>query len=216
MTLATRLIATLPDHRPNLFNPWRSACEFDLPNVDSTPGGRLQRLQRHLDCDARLILIGEACGYQGCRYSGIPFTSERLLLEGSIPRVSPPDNRLSMRPKPFSEPSATIVWKTLYRLGLAEHTVLWNALPLHPHRPGEPWSNRTPTDDELVLGREALALILAHYRQASVIAVGRKAELALSGLGLPFHAAVRHPANGGAKAFAEGVALACSRKTAEF
>ena len=211
MSLASRLVATLPENPPNLFNPWVTPCEYDHPSAGGGPDGRLERLERHLECDAKVILVGEACGYQGCRYSGIAFTSERLLMEGAIPRIAPPDDRLSVRPKPFSEPSATIVWKTLYKLGLAEGTVLWNALPLHPHRPGEPWSNRTPADGELVLGRDALVLLLEHFRGALVIAVGRKAELALTNIGLPFDAAVRHPANGGATAFAAGVSEAHAR-----
>ena len=33
------------------------------------------------------LLIGEASGYQGCRISGIPFTSERLIMEGVVPRL---------------------------------------------------------------------------------------------------------------------------------
>jgi hypothetical protein len=32
-----------------------------------------------------------------------------------------------MRGNPFSEPSATIVWSALYRLQIAEETLLWNA-----------------------------------------------------------------------------------------
>ena len=207
MSFAQQLSGTLPADMPGLFHPWRSAFPHE-----TGPGaqGRLGRLRRHLECDARLVLVGEACGYQGCRYSGIHFTSERLLLEGTIPRMERPESRLSKRNLPFSEPSATIVWKTLFRLGLAEQAVLWNALPLHPHRPDSPWSNRTPTDRELALGAEALELVIRQYPKATVVAVGRKAELALRRLGLGFGAAVRHPANGGATAFAAGLKEVCS------
>jgi hypothetical protein len=208
MILVEKLLASLPDNSPGLFHPWHDRCEFDLDGPDCGPAGRLARLKRHLDCDSKLLLIGEACGYQGCRYSGIAFTSERLLLEGVIPRVAPPKSRLSSRKKPFSEPSATIVWKTLHRLGVAEKTVLWNALPLHPYRPGFPWSNRTPKDAELALGAEALRVLIGAFPGAMVVAVGRKAELALRALAIGFQAAVRHPANGGATAFAEGLSRA--------
>lgn len=205
MSLAEELIATLPPVGNGLFHPWRDGCRFDGVGVDCGPDGRLERLKRHMDCEPKVVLVGEACGYQGCRYSGIAFTSERLLLEGAIPRIAPPGARLSTRPRPFSEPSATIVWKTLYRLGLADTTILWNALPLHPFRPDTPWSNRTPTDAEMTAGAEALRLLAQAYPDAALVAVGRKAEAALSALGFPFLGAIRHPANGGATAFAQGL-----------
>jgi hypothetical protein len=132
MELANWLIETLPSNRPDLFNPWRNRCSFDTPT--NGPEARLVRLAAHLDCDARWILVGEAPGYQGCRYTGVAFTSERLLLEGQVPRQSVPEGRLLIRDRPFSEPSATLVYRALYQSGIAETAVLWNALQLHPHR----------------------------------------------------------------------------------
>lgn len=208
--LAEKLIETLPAGRNGLFNPWRDACPFDTES--NGPEARIERLAEHLNCDPRLILVGEAPGYQGCRYSGIAFTSERLLMEGAIPRISPIAHRLSVRKLPFSEPSATIVWKTLYRLGVANETLLWNAVQLHPFKDGEPWSNRTPTDAELAHGIGALKLLVDAFPKAKIIAVGQKAAGVLGTLGVSFDAAVRHPANGGATAFSEGLAEAVGVK----
>jgi uracil-DNA glycosylase len=184
---------------PNVFNPW---AERD-PGTDRRghgPEARLARLRAHFDCDPALLLLGEAAGYQGCHVSGIPFTSERLLLAGAIPRVAVPAGRLSTRPRPWSEPSATIVWGALHELGLAERTVLWNAFPWHPHRPGNRQSNRTPTALEVEQGRPALTALLAAFPDVHVVAVGRKAEVALRGIGR-VEAAIRHPAMGGARRF---------------
>lgn len=142
-------------------------------------------------------------GYQGGRYSGIAFTSERLLTNGEIPRVPALPGRLSVRNRPFSEPSATIVWEMLYDLEIVERTILWNALPLHPYNIGDPWSNRTPTAGELTYGAEALRRLVAEFPAAQVIAVGKMAEYQLSAFGINPLAAVRHPANGGATAFRE-------------
>lgn len=207
--LAEELVSTLPIGEQGLFNPWREGCQFDTEN--NTQAAKLERLARHLDCDARLILVGEAPGYQGCRYSGIAFTSERLLIEGVIPRVLQIGHRLSTRERPFSEPSATIVWKTLFRLGLAEKTILWNAVQLHPFKPDTPWSNRTPTDSELAHGVQALRLLREAYPDAKIIAVGQKAAGVLQMQGIAFEATVRHPANGGATLFAKGVTEAANR-----
>lgn len=209
MTAVDELLALMDREAPGpgLYNPWRQRDERDL-----SPGAaaqRVERLRQHWAITPRLILVGEAAGYQGCRYSGIPFTSERLLCVGAIPRI-PPTPRFTLRPRPFSEPSATIVWGTLERLGLAHHTVLWNALPWHPMRSDNPLSNRSPTPAELALGRTCLAWIREHYPHTPLVAVGQKAAAALEGLGVEVPA-VRHPANGGATRFAQGLAELAAR-----
>lgn len=202
-TLAARLVDTLPSGVTGLFNPWRDTCPDDFEW--NGPSDKLARLAAHLDCDPVFILCGEAPGHLGCRHSGIAFTSERLLLAGSIPRMPRIDQRLTSRKRPFSEPSATIVWTTLYRLGIAERTVLWNALQMHPHEPGNRRSNRTPTPAEISLGAPALKLLIAAFPAAKIVAVGKKSEGLLASMEIESAAIVRHPANGGATKFAEGM-----------
>jgi len=128
-----------------------------------------------------------------------------LLGEGAIPRIPALTGRLSTRRLPFSEPSATIVWKTLFRLGIADRTLLWNAMQLHPYRPDNLWSNRTPTPDEIMLGKPALQILIETFPAARIIAVGKKSEGLLRDMGIPIAGSVRHPANGGATAFAAGL-----------
>lgn len=169
------------------------------------PEAKLERLAAHLDCRPEWLLCGEAPGYQGCRHTGVAFTSERLLLEGAIPRVAAPGRRLTTRERPFSEPSATIVWKALYACGIAETTILWNALQLHPHSPKETHSNRTPSNEEIALGQPALAILVKAFPDARVVAVGRKAEKSLDRMGIAISGSLRHPANGGAPEFACGL-----------
>jgi len=185
---------------PDVFNPW-----FDLDSLDIQdygPQARRDRLRRHFNCLPRYLLVGEAPGYQGCHFSGVPFTNERLLLDGRVPRVEVA-TRFTRRDKPWSEPSATVVWGTLHDLGIAETTVMWNAFPWHPHKPGDPMSNRTPTRDELLAGGEILRQVVQLFDGATVVAVGRKAEALLSTTitGRLGFAAVRHPSMGGANAF---------------
>ncbi len=55
----------------------------------------------------------------------------------------------------WSEPSARIVWKALYEFGIAERTVLWNTFAFHQHKPGEPYTNRTPRSDEVEANERA-------------------------------------------------------------
>ena len=203
LSLAKCLVETLPSGVDGLFNPWRDGCPHDA--AGNGPAEKLNRLALHLDCQPEFILAGEAPGYQGCRYSGIAFTSERLLGEGAIPRIPALTGRLSTRRLPFSEPSATIVWKTLFRLGIAERTILWNAMQLHPYRAGNLWSNRTPTPDEIKLGEPALRILIETFPAARIVAVGKKSEELLRDMGIPIAGSVRHPANGGATKFAAGL-----------
>jgi len=187
-----------------IFNPWSQLSEMDL-----NPDGyllRQERLYQHWSAEnPQLVLIGEAAGYQGCRFSGIPFTSERLILEGKIPRISGHlAERISSRKRPWSEPSATIVWKTLDELGIAKSAVFFNAVPWHPEGERGPLSNRTPKTPEKKEGEPYLKCFLAVFPNVPVAALGNIASAALSALGIA-HRQVRHPAYGGAMKFREGL-----------
>jgi len=188
---------------PGVFNPWR---DHD-PGTDAladAAAARLLRLRAHLDAKPVWLLLGEAAGYQGAHVSGIPFTSERLLLAGEIPRVDVGGRRLSTRPRPWSEPSATTVWDTLHRLGRQDSTLLWNAYPWHPHRPGEPQSNRTPTPAERRAGLPVLEALLEAFPDVRCFAVGRNAEASLAEVGCQA-TPLRHPSMGGATQFRLGL-----------
>lgn len=193
---------------PNVFNPWSDFDEMDL--YLSASERRTERLRAHFDCKPRYLLIGEAPGYQGCRYSGVPFTSERLIVEGMVPRIT--SGRFTTRPKPWSEPSATIVWGALHELGIADRTVLWNAFAWHPHKPGEPLSNRRPTDREFRASLEVSRMVRDMFPDARIVAVGKCSHYLLSSLFVR-HVEVRHPANGGAKLFRQQLADIVRRDT---
>jgi uracil-DNA glycosylase family 4 len=141
-----------------------------------------RRLAAYLEAraDAPFILVGEAPGYRGARISGLPFTSERQLT-GAGP----------------AEATATVVHRVLAALGLEEQVLLWNVVPTHP---GTSRSNRRPTRAEVEAG---LPFVRRLARGRLVVPAGRIAEGAL---GAP---ALRHPAHGGAAAFAEGLARIC-------
>lgn len=190
---------------PDVFNPWRDR-DAGTDALDDAAEARVQRLHKFLATQPRWLLLGEASGYQGAHVSGIPFTSERLLLAGMIPRVHV-DSRLSIRARPWSEPSATTVWGALHTLGRAENTLLWNAYPWHPHRPGVRQSNRTPTPAERRAGLPVLQALLASFPQVRCFAVGRNAEASLAEIGVTA-TPLRHPSMGGATAFRDGLRAA--------
>src|SRR6187402_973374 len=86
--------------------------------------------------------------------------SEFLICSGRIPRVTFAGLRLTDRPTPLKEPTATIVWQALHGHGLAERTLLWNTVPWHPSRE-DPFSNRGPTAQEIAVGDHGLDAYLA-------------------------------------------------------
>ena len=210
-----------------MFNPW---WEVDEQN-DIGPGApaiRQNQLRAYLEKrlrKAQLALIGEAVGYRGGHFTGIPMTSERLLLGRSnkIPmksndffseinprRTSKPEKC----PDGFSEPTATIVWGALLRLGLKpEQFVLWNAFPWHSFdsRRGM-LSNRMPNKSERAAGLPVLKAFLDLFPCDEIVALGNVAASQLEQLNTePYR--VRHPASGGAKLFRQQIATIANKLT---
>lgn len=209
-----RFITALADFsRPRVFNPW---ADFDRANDvgAEAPAIRRDHLRRYLAervDRARLLLIAEAAGYQGAKFSGIAMTSERQLaaspstgsdfFEGAKRRTS----RETVRPAGFTEPTATIVWGKMLEAGLqGRDWVNWNTFAWHPQG-ATALANRTPTPQELTAGLPTLRIFLSLFPEVPIVAVGDKARGALEELGVPVVAAVRHPANGGATKFREGI-----------
>jgi len=206
-----------------VFNPW---WQVDEENDIARQAPRIRREQlRVYLCDrlgkSRLAIIGEALGYRGGHFSGIPMTSERLLL-GRKTGIAPEHILLEITPqrtsKPqkcpdgFSEPTATIVWSTLLRLKLSpEEFVLWNAFPWHSFNPHRGMlSNRTPTNSEQSAGIPVLKAFLDLFPCHEVVALGRIAAAQLKDLDVSARY-VRHPASGGAKLFCHQVAKIMAR-----
>lgn len=171
---------------------------------------RRANLRRYLEQMAgrrtRVLLVGEAAGHRGCRLTGLPFTSEAILLRG-VPAhdLFGRDNGYACteeREGVTGEQTATIVWDLLQEL--RPLPLLWNALPFHPFRPGRPWSNRTPRVRELALGRPFFHFMLEQFPVETVVAVGNKAADALSRWDVPAHK-IRHPSHGGKGQFRDGV-----------
>lgn len=158
-----------------------------------------------MNVSAKLLLLGEAPGHLGCRASGVPFTSERILLETGVPRIGIERERITTAARSLSEPSATIVWGALRDAGVEADTVLWNSVPWHPMAQRKPRSNRTPTDAERVAGLEILEMFLQIFPGAAICAVGKIAERSLLEIGVTPAATLRHPANGGATLFRAGL-----------
>jgi hypothetical protein len=202
-----------------VFNPW---WDVDKQNdvVRNAPAIRRTQLATYLRKrlgKAKVAVIGEALGYRGGHFSGIPMTSERMLLGKKREDGIEPEHVFSgMKPrrtsKPekcwdgFSEPTATIIWGTLLRLGLnPEQFVLWNAFPWHSFdsRRGI-LSNRMPNRNERSAGLALLKAFLDLFPCGTIVALGSVAAAQLRELDIEMHR-VRHPASGGAKLFRQQI-----------
>ena len=207
MTLTAAVEAHLfrYESTPDLFNPYRDR-DPDL-DVESAPAIRKENLLRFLadhKSGASLLLVAEAPGPWGCRFSGVPITSEEQLVNPNFPASG---RQSSSRNKPYSEYSANIFWRVLELY--YESIFVWNTVPLHPHRPGEPLTIRTPRQSEINPFLPLLEAVVRDMDPNLILAVGRKAENALERIGLdPRY--VRHPSQGGALRFADGVQKAIS------
>ena len=199
-----RLLEALRSARafPNLFNQYR-----DVTENDHTSGAvrRLATARVYLSYFLKhapaIVVIGEAAGYRGNRFTGIPFTSEyhcgihpflrELKLQAS-----------SSRETPWREASASIVWETFD--AMKRRPMLWSSVPFHPHKPGEPLTNRAPLRPEIEQGAELFRLFRPLFPKARLAATGRVAQTMLEGMGEKY-TPLRHPSHGGKNDFQKGL-----------
>ncbi len=181
---------------------------YDIANNEI----RRQNLRLYLGHISRLkpntMLVMEAPGYRGCRLTGVPVTSRKILLEGA-PEFDIFGSDAGYRDVDeagfediYGEQTATIVWNTLAELNVLPF--IWNTFPFHPCKLGIPRSNRKPrrseTEKSGVFLREAMEIM----RIQRVIAVGNVAFETLEKIGIHCDK-VRHPAQGGKKEFVAGL-----------
>ena len=176
----------------NVFNQWQqSDPDYDCENAAAI---RRSNLCAYLLARPRpqYLFIGEAPSWRGTRFSGIPMTSERILL-GGLPAQSACDvipgatgRRTSRADAEFrgcnvtgglAEKSATRMWKAAFVQGLAATDfVLWNAMPWHPHNEDSRRSNRVSRNfnvKEEEAGRRILTKLLQElYPSVRRVALG--------------------------------------------
>ena len=180
----------------NIYSPNTLASENTVNNLKLY-------LNEMLSKNPKYLIVGEAPGYNGCRWSGIPFTSEAILINNPFFNKNYKVRDIT---KPQKESSATIVWKCLDELKI--YPLMWNAFPFHPYCNNKTNSNRTPNSQELEFGSEILKDLISIFRidNENIFAIGKKAERILSSYD-SFDSVkyIRHPSNGGKNDFIEGM-----------
>ena len=187
---------------PNVYNQYSYQCKENEARRDNL----LLYLKNMYKLKPSVMLIGEAPGYRGCRLTGVPFTSEHLIIHGMDGLKLFGEHagyRLAARKdKLLKEATATIIWETMIKNDLIP--LAWNAFPFHPHKDGDGQSNRTPLKSELIIGESSLLAMVDMFGIKRVVAVGNKADETLKKLHIPCYK-VRHPAQGGKNDFVQGI-----------
>ena len=189
---------------PDCFNPYRDLDGLhDRPNAPALRSNNLLTyLRAMLQLNPSELWVAESGSHTGTRRSGLPLIptteigvlNERFATTGfAFPTQT--NDRAGM--------TAASVWQAA--LKRPKLPLFWNAIMAHPHCVGQPYRNRSVRRAELAAYQPVLDSLLRLFNPTTVIAIGRVAERTFLNLDVNCRY-VRHPAQGGARAFREGVA----------
>ncbi len=184
------------------FNPYVDRCPvYDLADAPKRRSRILRSvLEAALERPVDALWIGRDFGYRGGRRTGLAFTDDDRLPEHG--RRWGLAVQCPTRGGMAGERSARAIWNVLSHVDAP--VFLWNVFPLHPHEPGDPFSNRKHNARERAAGEEILALLVRMLAPSTIVAVGRDAALSANRLfGRYDPLAVRHPSHGGQKIFTD-------------
>ncbi len=150
-----------------------------------------------------ILLIGESPGYDGCRWTGIPFTSGFVVRNSNHKMFREIGDRVVLK-KVVKEKTGTIMWEFLGQDKPVP--ILWNSFPFHPHDIGNPESNRQPSTSEVLEGLEYLTMVYDVFNPKTLGSLGRVGERLLR-KNFPNEEVVyiRHPSRGGKNEFIIGM-----------
>jgi hypothetical protein len=186
-----------------VFNPYADSCDWH----DRTNAAAIRRRNLKTVLGAAVvsgvdsIWIARDLGYRGGRRTGLALTDDVHLAAHAALFGAPLLPRATKGP-PIRERTAAVIWTVIKKL--QRPIFLWNVFPLHPHAPDDPMSNRCHTREEREACKPLLTWLLEALRPKSVVAIGRDAHVALSGLGIAA-SPVRHPSYGGQAEFLSGI-----------
>jgi hypothetical protein len=151
----------------------------------------------------RVLLVGEAPGYKGCKITGIPFTSGKVFERFHHPLLKEIGSQLKLA-KIEAESTATIVWEYLTK---KKNTPLfWNSFPFHPHPKGNEHKNRAPTSHEIKEGMIHLQRLHSIFKPEVIAGIGEKgvecAKRVCPNQNILY---IRHPSFGGKSEFIDGM-----------
>lgn len=151
----------------------------------------------------RILLVGEAPGYRGCKITGIPFTSGAVFKRFDHPLLNEIGSQLNLSTVE-SENTATIIWDYLSRNSCTP--LFWNSFPFHPHLDGNENANRAPTANEIDIGVGFLNKLVSIYQPEVIAGIGHNGVNSVK-KAFPEREVVyiRHPSFGGKADFIKGM-----------
>ena len=184
----------------NSFNPYSNRCV--VHDLEDAPQLRLQTLLSVLEAatkqDIDSIWIGRDLGYRGGRRTGLALTDDVHIHEYAarweIVIKRPTKGGV------VAERTAAVIWSVLSQIKVP--VFLWNVFPLHPHEPGNPFSNRSHNSLEHETGEEFLSQLILLLKPHRLVAIGNDAARTARRLGYQHRVfQVRHPSYGGQTRF---------------
>lgn len=198
-TLFERAIFPVPSTNTYINHYNNNITDLDLPGAVNIRRKNLRKYLESYPEKPEALLVGEAPGYRGCRFTGVPFTSEAQLCSGILPFTG---ERSSCSNTPWKETTATIFWRIMTRYH--PKFLAWNCFPFHPYSYNNRLSNRHPRKREIEKFSKTLNDMISLLEPKVIIALGKKAEKTLQNMNHdPKY--VRHPARGGAIKFKQGI-----------
>lgn len=197
MTELDPLFALLKKRKNSLtvFNPYRE--EHKLDNLKHYFSKVFNQ------AGPKILLVGEAPGFKGCRLTGIPFSSGKLFTEVDHPFLKELQTNITLSTLE-AENTASIVWRHL--VSHEAVPLFWNAFPFHPHPSRLQRKNRVPNAKEMEEGSIYLKMLVEFYQPDLIAGLGRKGADSVQRV-LPDEQVIyiRHPSYGGKSDFITGI-----------
>ena len=196
----------------NTFNPYMDRCEtFDRVDAAHTRAAALEAMiESAMAAPVDAIWVGRDLGYRGGRRTGLALTDE-VNASAHMSRWGVEIDRPTVGAV-VAERTAAVIWTMLAQIDA--RIFLWNVFPLHPHEPGQPFTNRNHNAKERRAGEDILALLIELLRPKRIFAIGNDAAQAVSRIDdcLPVFP-VRHPSYGGQTQFLQQIREAYALET---